>query len=221
MIQVDFRERSLWDACQLIRPAGVEMESASLPLGDIRIGKTLIERKTWADLEASLKDTRYTEQSFRLQESMKEGLCIQYWIEGDLTRYRGSIPPANLRKALFGLIEKGFFVVQTKDIADTAAYLMDLATKADSPLLTYEEACVHKQKNTRLTRDNISLFMLSQIPSISMKTATVLMDRYGHIRELFRRSEDPLEFDQFTYEKDGKPKKLNKNVIQQLKTFLS
>jgi ERCC4-type nuclease len=197
------------------------MESASLPLGDIRIGKTLIERKTWADLEASLKDTRYTEQSFRLQESMKEGLCIQYWIEGDLTRYRGSIPPANLRKALFGLIEKGFFVVQTKDIADTAAYLMDLATKADSPLLTYEEACVHKQKNTRLTRDNISLFMLSQIPSISMKTATVLMDRYGHIRELFRRSEDPLEFDQFTYEKDGKPKKLNKNVIQQLKTFLS
>ncbi len=197
------------------------METVSLPLGDMRFGNTLIERKTWADLEASLKDTRYTEQSFRLQDALKEGMRIHYWIEGDLSRYHGSIPVANLRKALFGLMEKGFFVLQTKDTADTAAYLMDLATKADSPVLTYEEACVHKQKNTRLTRDNISLFMLSQIPSISMKTATVLMDKYGHIRELFRRSEDPLEFDQFTYEKDGKPKKLNKNVIQQLKSFLS
>ena len=223
MIQVDFRERSLWDACQLLRSEHptVEMETVSLALGDMRLGKTLIERKTWADLEASLKDTRYTEQSFRLQDAVKEGYCVQYWIEGDLARYRGSIPPANLRKALFGLMEKGFFVVQTKDIGDTAAYLMDFASKAESPVLSYEEACVHKQKNTRLTRDNISLFMLSQIPSISMKTATVLMDRYGHIRELFRRSEDPLEFDQFTYEKDGKSKKLNKNVIQQLKTFLA
>jgi ERCC4-type nuclease len=220
MIQIDFRERAVWEACQKILPEhpGVQLETASLHLGDMCIGKTLIERKTWADLEASLKDTRYTEQSFRLQEAIQQGFRVHYWIEG--TASHGSIPLANLRKALFGLMEKGFSVLQTKDTADTAAYLMDLATKAESPSLSYEEACVHKQKNTRLTRDNISLFMLSQIPSISMKTATVLMDRYGHIRELFRRSEDPLEFDQFTYEKDGKPKKLNKNVIQQLKAFL-
>lgn len=223
MIQIDFRERSVWEACQRLLPEhpGVQIETASLHLGDMRIGQTLIERKTWADLEASLKDTRYTEQSFRLQEAMKEGFRVCYWLEGDLARYRGSIPVANLRKALFGLLEKGFFVVQTKDTEDTAMYLMDLAEKAEAPTLTYEESCVHKQKNTRLTRDNISLFMLSQIPSISMKTAKVLMDHYGHIRELFRRSEDPLEFEKFTYEKDGKPKKLNKNVIQQLKTFLS
>lgn len=223
MISIDFRERSIEEACKSIlsEHPSVQIETTSLHLGDMRIGQTLLERKTWADLEASMKDTRYTEQSFRLQEALKEGFRVIYCIEGELSRYHGSIPPSNLRKALFGLMEKGFCVLQTKDPMDTATYLFDLAEKNESPTLTYEESCIHKQKNTKLTRDNISLFMLSQIPSISMKTAKVLLDRYGHIRELFRKSEDPLEFDQFTYEKDGKPKKLNKNVILQLKTFLT
>jgi ERCC4-type nuclease len=223
MISIDFRERSLFEECQKILPEhpSVQVESASLHIGDMRIGKTIIERKTWADLEASLKDTRYTEQSFRLQEAAKEGYRIYYWLEGDFERYHGSIPKENIRKAMFSLMEKGFFVLQTRDCKDTAKYLMEFAEKAPAAELTYEESCIHKQKNTKLNRDNISLFMLSQIPAISMKTAQILMDKYGHIREMFRRSENPSEFDDFTYDKDGKPKKLNKNVIQNLKSFLN
>jgi ERCC4-type nuclease len=226
MLYIDYRERSLLEECQKIKTdyPEVNIESKNLHIGDMMIDKNILERKTWADLEASIKDRRYTEQSFRLQEAMKEGFRVYYWIEGDLTHYQGTLPKENLRKALFGLMEKGFFVMQTKDCKDTALCLMQFVEKCSHPteVLSYEESCITKQKQKNITRDNISLFMLSQIPSISMKTAQILMTRYGHISELFRKhSENPNEFQEFTYEKDGKPKKLNKNIIQNLNTYLS
>jgi ERCC4-type nuclease len=226
MLYIDYRERSLLDECQKIKEdyPNVKIESKNLHIGDMMIDQMILERKTWADLEASIKDRRYTEQSFRLQEAMKEGFRIYYWIEGDFTTYQGTLPKENLRKALFGLMEKGFFVMQTRDCKDTALSLMQFVEKCSNPTeaLSYEESCITKQKQKHITRDNISLFMLSQIPSISMKTAHILMSRYGHISELFRKhSENPHEFNDFSYEKDGKPKKLNKNIIQNLNLYLS
>jgi ERCC4-type nuclease len=223
MIYIDFRERSLYDECKLIQDEfkEIQMEITNLKIGDMMIDKLIIERKTWADLEASIKDKRYTEQSFRLQEAVKEGFRVYYWIEGDLAKHHGGISHENLRKAMFGLMEKGFFVLQTKDCKESARCLLELSTKLPTESLTYEEACVTKQKQKNITRDNISLFMLSQIPSISMKTAQILMGKYGHIGELFRKlHENPNEFKDFSYEKDGKPKKLNKNIIQNLTDFL-
>jgi len=224
MIYIDFRERALIEECQKIvtEYKDIQIESKNLHLGDIMIDKIILERKTWPDLEASLKDKRYTEQSFRLQEAMKEGFRIYYCIEGDLSQHHGSIPKETLRKVLFGLMEKGFFVLQTKDCKDTARYLMQLMEKKPQETVTYEESCITKQKNKHITRDNISLFMLCQIPSISMKTAQILMHKYGHISELFRIfHENPNEFHEFSYEKDGKSKKLNKNIIQNLQDYLS
>ena len=127
-----------------------------------------------------------------------------------------------MRKVLFGLMEKGFFVLQTKDCKDTARYLMEFMEKKPCEVLTYEESCITKQKQKNITRDNISLFMLCQIPSISMKTAQILMDHYGHLSVLMCKfQENPNEFQDFSYEKDGKAKKLNKNVIQNLKEYLT
>ena len=225
MIYIDFREHALVKECQALLPEYPELkiETTNLKIGDMMIDKVIIERKTWADLEASIKDRRYTEQSFRLQESMKEGFRIYYWIEGDLSNYHGSLPRENLRKAMFGLMEKGFYVVQTKDCKDSALCLLEFVEKLSKPteVLTYEESCITKQKQKNLTRDNISLFMLSQIPSISMKTAQILIAKYGHIHKLFHTlHENPNEFHEFSYEKDGKQKKLNKNIIQNLNEYL-
>ena len=225
MISIDDREHALFQECQMILseyPA-INLESTHLNLGDMMIDKVIIERKTWADLEASIKDKRYTEQSFRLQEALKEGYQIYYWLEGDLATYHGSLSVDILRKAMFGLMEKGFFVLQTRNCKDSARCLLEFVEKLSKPTeaLTYEESCITKQKQKNLTRDNISLFMLSQIPSISMKTAHILLSKYGHIRELFRKMlENPNEFQEFSYEKDGKPKKLNKNIVQNLNDFL-
>lgn len=225
MIYIDYRERSLVEECKTILSEypTVKIETTNLKIGDMMIDKVIIERKTWSDLEASIKDKRYTEQSFRLQEAMKEGFRVYYWLEGDYSNYQGTIPKENLRKAMFGLMEKGFYVIQTKDCKDSARVLMEFVEKLDKPTetLSYEESCITKQKQKNLTRDNISLFMLSQIPAISMKTAQIIISKYGHIRELFRKlEENPNEFQEFSYEKDGKPKKLNKNIIQNLNDYL-
>jgi len=225
MISIDYREHALFQECQTILSEypEIKLESSNLKIGDMMIDKVIIERKTWADLEASIKDKRYTEQSFRLQEAMKEGFRVYYWLEGDLSTYHGSLSADILRKTMFGLMEKGFFVLQTKNCKDSARCLLEFVEKLAKPTetLTYEESCITKQKQKHLTRDNISLFMLSQIPSISMKTAQIILSKYGHIRELFRKMlENPNEFQEFSYEKDGKPKKLNKNIVQKLNDFL-
>lgn len=224
MLFIDYRERTLLEECQKILPeySNIQIESSNLKLGDMMCGKSIMERKTWADLEASMKDKRYTEQSFRLQEAIQEGFRVYYWLEGDLSSYHGSIPKENLRKAMFGLMEKGFFVLQTKDCKDTARYLMEFMEKNPCETLTYEESCITKQKQKNITRDNISLFMLCQIPSINMKTAQILMAKYGHLNDLMCKLQaNPNEFQEFSYDKDGNPKKLNKNVIKNLNDFLT
>ena len=83
MLFIDYRERALFEECQKILPdyANVKIESMNLKLGDMMSGQSIMERKTWADLEASMKDKRYTEQSFRLQEAIKEG--YKFYSYGD------------------------------------------------------------------------------------------------------------------------------------------
>jgi hypothetical protein len=67
--------------------------------------------------------------------------------------------------------------------------------------------------------------MLAQIPSVSISTASLLMEKYGHVKGLMLAMEkNPREIDDFTYankDPSKKPKHLNKNVIQNIKTFLT
>ena len=65
--------------------------------------------------------------------------------------------------------------------------------------------------------------MLCQIPGISTVIATILMDNYKHITQLIKElDKNPLLLDEFEYinPKTNKPKKLNKNVIQNIKDYL-
>ena len=68
--------------------------SENLHLGDIIIcddkgnEKIIVERKSLADLAASIRDGRYKEQGFRLNQSSLHNHHIYYLIEGDLRYYR-------------------------------------------------------------------------------------------------------------------------------------
>lgn len=81
-----------------------EIKSERLPLGDIILHDpaqekdiVLFERKTLADLAASIRDGRYKEQSFRLIESATTSGFnthhIVYIIEGDLLEIRRETYP--------------------------------------------------------------------------------------------------------------------------------
>jgi ERCC4-type nuclease len=224
-IQIDYREKDLLKECEdlLTEYPNKTLESLNLLIGDIRIEDILIERKTLQDLEASIKDGRYTEQSFRLTNALNEGYKIYYFLEGNLENYKGSLPKKTLISTIYSLTAKQFFVIQTRNIKETALFIMQFSEKINKPAVskTYEESSVTKQKNKNITRDNISLYMLCQIPSISINTATIIMEKYGHINNLIEALKtNPNEIQEFSYLKDDKPKKLNKTVCKNIMDYL-
>ena len=81
LIKIDFRETELYNALIQILAipenvkytTTVNLQNCSIPLGDIiicdeEVDKIIIERKTLYDLAASIRDGRYAEQSFRLNQ---------------------------------------------------------------------------------------------------------------------------------------------------------
>jgi ERCC4-type nuclease len=231
-ITVDFRESKLIEAFEKIKSKyeTIKITQTNLFLGDIAIhnGDIIIERKTWADLEASIKDGRYEEQSHRLKEAKEEGYNIYYFLEGDLSRHRGRLPNTTLISTMYSLTRKGFYVIQTKSIDDTALYIMQFTDKGKrdlnkNKLNTYESVSLNKKKNSLITRDNIGVYMLSQIPNISVTNATTILERFqGNISNLILELQtNPNVLDGITQTtKDGKKRKMSKAVIENIKLFL-
>jgi ERCC4-type nuclease len=229
-IKIDSREKDLISMFSLLKP-DINIITQQLALGDTIIGdKIIVERKTLTDLAASIKDGRYREQSFRLQKSLEEGFSVIYMIEGNLDLYVGNITKDTLVRTMYSLTTKGFQVFLTKNVKETAYFIIQFAekikskeTKTASGVYEETEGIIQKQKNTNITRDNISIFMLCQIPGISTVTATILMDNYKHITLLIKAlAENPECLESFEYInlKTNKSKKLNKNVIKNIKEFL-
>jgi ERCC4-type nuclease len=231
-ITVDFRESNLLLSIKSLNSKyeNIKVEQSNLFLGDITIrnGDIIIERKTWADLEASIKDGRYEEQSHRLKEAKEEGYNIYYFLEGDLSRHRGRLPTTTLISTMYSLTRKGFYVIQTRSVDETALFIMQFADKGirdlqKNKLNTYESVSLNKKKNSLITRDNISIYMLSQIPNISISNATSILERFdGSISKLIlelQTNEKALDgLTQTT--KDGKKRKISKSVIENIKNFL-
>jgi ERCC4-type nuclease len=85
---------------------------------------------------------------------------------------------------------------------------------------TYEntQGVIQTKKNKNITKDNISVFMLCQIPGISTTTAGILLEKYNHISKLIiAMKENPTEIEDFR----NNNKKLNKNIIKNLNEFLN
>lgn len=179
-----------------------EIKSERLPLGDIILHDpaqekdiVLFERKTLADLAASIRDGRYKEQSFRLIESAAAtGFSthhIIYIIEGDLSRYddrHTQITKTALQSAMVSLMYyKGFSVIRTMNVAETADFILHFADKVakEGPLsvadtaAAYSEVSAKKEKRDYITRENIGEIMLAQVPGVSAKTASAILSKYG------------------------------------------
>lgn len=182
-----------------------EVKSERLPLGDIILHDptqekdiVLFERKTLADLAASIRDGRYKEQSFRLIETAAttgfNTHHIVYVIEGDLSRYdekHSQITKTALQSAMVSLLYyKGFSVVRTMNVGETASFILHFADKVqkEGPLslvdstttaTAYSEVSTKKEKRDYITRENIGEIMLAQIPGVSPKIAASILSKYS------------------------------------------
>ena len=187
-----------------------EIKSERLPLGDIILHDphpqqakdiVIFERKTIADLAASIRDGRYKEQSFRLIETAAatgfHTHNIVYIIEGDLARYderHTQITKTALQSAMVSLMYyKGFSVIRTMNVGETAEFILNFADKVakEGPLsvadnwtttattASYSEVSTKKEKRDYITRENIGEIMLAQVPGVSAKMAAAILAKYG------------------------------------------
>ena len=149
-IVIDERERDLYQALYAfiysqMTPLPLQLEKETLALGDISIRRdeddkewVLLERKTLKDLVASIKDGRYEEQSYRLTHSTPADFQLHnicYIIEGPLNTIRNPVERKMILGAMASLyFFKGFQVMRTTSVEDTAEWITTLALKIERGL---------------------------------------------------------------------------------------
>jgi ERCC4-type nuclease len=147
--KIDCREHELIRICKFLIESNspfkeITFSVESLPIGDVvfvddQTGeeKILIERKTIQDLNSSIKDGRYEEQSFRLNGSNVHNHNIFYIIEGDMNHIKNTFKYSTVDKkmifsAMFSLqYYKGFSVLRTMNIDETAYIICNMLCKVN------------------------------------------------------------------------------------------
>jgi len=141
-LKVDVREKRLIKLLQAyivqFEFKKIDIVIENLPLGDVIIcdkndnEKIIVERKSLNDLASSIKDGRYVEQSHRLTNNPVHNHNIVYLVEGNLSTWtnRYKVQSNTLYSAIFSLnYYKGFSVIKTHDITETAEYILRMCDK--------------------------------------------------------------------------------------------
>jgi len=200
-IVVDERERDLYEALYALlhsqtTPLPIQLEKDVLILGDISIRRdeddkewVLLERKSLKDLVASIKDKRYEEQSYRLTHSTPPDFQLHnicYVIEGVLNTVRNP----QERKMILGAMSslyffKGFQVMRTSSVQDTAEWILTLATKIERGLaegklpwfIRWESVSAHQPEQPEKPSNQSTATSFSETPEPTATTTTVLGER--------------------------------------------
>lgn len=190
-VYLDCRENKL---NELFKKNNLEYEFIQLDLGDIIIDgeshKIIIERKTVADFNASLKDGRFRNQKLRLLEWLKE--CnikknVIYIFEeqkGDKDRnYWGAIVNMILRD--------GISVIQSDGLLRTMEIVLDIRNKLVNDKFVGLEGGKENislegfSKKSYNTPENCYLGQLSLIPGVSPKIAKIIKINFPNFMDLY------------------------------------
>lgn len=180
-LRVDMRETALKE--RLTHP----YVSCALPVADVWIGCSgeevavggiLLERKTVADFDASVKDGRYREQKGRLLAYAQErGAKVAYVVEGDVAR--SSLGP----KALTKLIARCEFIYgipvfrvktlqETAELVETLLAMWEAGEFAGGERTQTSTSGIHVVKKTNNADPHTyALNVLCQCPGVSAKIA--------------------------------------------------
>lgn len=256
LIKIDNREHTLIKLVKALNNdynLNFTIEVEQMDLGDAAIVDkngndiVLLERKKLSDLASSIKDGRYAEQSYRLNGYPLHNHNIVYLIEGNVSQYNDKwsrVKPSTLYTTMFSLqYYKGFSVVRTFDITETAEYILRISDKikrskdkvafyslTESSVASAKNTespanyvgVVHKEKKKNITPQNIGGIILSQIPGISTATSKVLMSEFGSLFQLLKALEkDKHCLDKLCYKtKTGQERRISKTSISNIIQYL-
>lgn len=238
-IIIDYREKKLIkimkSQLEMYEYKNIEIKVENLPLGDIIIKKNdeeklIIERKTLNDLASSIRDGRYKEQSYRLNNTKLHNHNIIYLIEGDITMWSNSftnIKPETLYVSLFSLMYfSGFSIMRTLTLVESGEYILRITDKLNRSKTkkNYYDLCnnevseytdvLKREKKNNITLKNIDEIMLSQIPNVSINIAKILIKEYKTIFNLKKELEENVNcLDNINIKnKNNEIRKLNKLI---------
>jgi ERCC4-type nuclease len=193
---VDYREKRV-----VPEEECASCELAALPVGDFCIRETLqessserdlvlIERKTVADMAASIKDGRYRDQKARLLAS--SAVMLVYLVEGEIPK-TSSVNGIS-SDALVTVINKLFVhdklrLVQTRDAADTWRFVKNLTMRINDGRVQIEYskneretkpgAYVHATKIRKCENldspHTIAIMQLAVLPHVSTRIAEAIL----------------------------------------------
>lgn len=193
---LDVREHKLkdvWDVSKL------PYEQRALPIGDWAMeseetGETvaLVERKTLADLHASLRDGRWEEQKARIQANRGTALVV-YVIEDDGRARLDESTGWKLSCMLGCQIRDRIHVIQTKSVRETFQALCKIWTKLQDGSWTPESESFVAPSRALRKGDNVTPAVvwrsqLACVPRVSMSIADKIAEAYPNLWEFQRRA---------------------------------
>lgn len=225
---IDSREFKLKELCI---KREISFEVKMMDLGDIELTDgerhLIIERKTYQDLQSSIRDSRFREQRSRLllwrnEENQK---CI-YFIEGE---YKEDyvIEKRTLERLMIGYQTPVFFFNSMEDLVIKIKEWMELENLEK---LFYHRPIELDQVESRMSQkrkknyQNESLFfmeILSHIKGISSSNAVLIGKEFHSLREFILLYENHKEDWEERMKKieTEKKKKLSKVLIEKIKLY--
>ena len=156
-----------------------------LEIGDMCLGKAVIERKKPGDFVASLCDGRLTAQCFQMQEHF-ENCCLV--IEGQFDFTLTNVPFQSILGMLASLCARtNIKVVMLNNSIDLAYFTYQYLIKSNDEK-EFNYSVVKKQ---RLTTTGVEILML--IEGISVDRATLLLTKFGNINRVLLASMEQLQ----------------------------
>jgi ERCC4-type nuclease len=177
-IIIDERETALYDLCP--KTGKIAIEKKVLDLGDIIFSNDdetsiymVIERKSFRDLLASIKDGRYAEQSYRLTNCFPEPHNTVYLLEGMFS----TLPREEDKKLVISCMAslnffKGFSVMRTTSIAETAQHIVYMAEKIDKELKAGKEGR-YFANTSKISENKIQTVDVNQDDDKAQPTSTL------------------------------------------------
>ena len=249
-IILDEREHALYEKCKpesTVSKAVLPLGDVSISVGE---WTWLIERKSLSDLLSSVKDGRYEEQSYRLQHAVdpRRVVYVIEGVLSTLRSAKERKLVHSIMTSL--QVFKGFAVVRTSSVQETADWMLafadkvyrDMMVKGKTPVFLQQQqpeeegeserkeasplpycSVVKKVKKDNVTPQNMCEIILCQLPGISHVAATAICKAYPSLIQLMDAlREDPACLKQITTapDKNGKSRKLGKNVHAVLANFL-
>ena len=240
-IEVDAREPK--ELITMLKSQIDQVEVTNLDIGDVVIKNNndeiivIIERKSLSDLLSSIKDGRYAEQSYRLEQLSIHNHNIYYIIEGNINNFilkNKEINQKILFSAIFSLsYYKGFSIIKTNDIIETGETIGRFMKKLESDKRKSYYSCGRSDismnysetlkisKKSNITKENIGEIMLAQIPGVSIYCAQAVMKQYFSIKNLICELEKNKQcLDNLIINCKNTKRKISKPAVQNIKDFL-